>query len=141
MLFSCHSLWSRITARAAPLVQKRFLVNFDAFLGSVAQQAVYRKRKAILDIKTYLVARRDNGATRPCCALAELAADIELPEHVWGHPTMRRLEDAAVDLIDLANGEPSMTIVYRWDFLTVDIQMSILTTSSKLVTTPTTSSQ
>ncbi|EJT99588.1 terpenoid synthase [Dacryopinax primogenitus] len=106
-------LWLRICHTATPVVSKRFRDTFDTFFVAVTEEAVDRKKKVIRGVQDYIDRRRVNGAVRSCFALIEYANDFELPEEVFDHPTIRKLEDWANDLITWANDILSFPIEYE----------------------------
>lgn len=75
----------------------------DLYLKSVARQAADRDDGRTPDLETYIGLRRDTSACRPCFALMEFVAGIDLPDEVAEHPLIRSMEDATNDLVSWSN--------------------------------------
>lgn len=75
----------------------------DLYLQAVTQQAADRTDKAIPDLETYIALRRDTSACRPCFALMEFVAGVDLPDEVAQHPTILAMEEATNDLVSWSN--------------------------------------
>ncbi len=67
----------------------------DLFFRAVAQQARDRARGDVPSLEEYIALRADTSGCKPCFALIEYAAGIDLPDEVVAHPVIRALEDAA----------------------------------------------
>jgi len=98
-----HSLWKRLIVTASPQVQHRFIEGLDFFFQAVTQQARDRKAKAIPDIESYILLRRDTSGCKPCFALIEYANNLDIPDEVMEHPLIRSLSDATNDHISWSN--------------------------------------
>ncbi|KUJ12619.1 terpenoid synthase [Mollisia scopiformis] len=98
-----RQFWSRIIGISTPTFQKRFLDTWEEYLQGTAQQAEdrCRSKKVICDIATYLTVRRRTIGARPSFNIIEI--DMDLPDEVVGHPTIRELELLATDLTIIAN--------------------------------------
>lgn len=72
-----------------------------AYLESVVQQAADRDNNTFRTIDSYLHNRRENIASRPAFVPIEL--DLDLPNHVFYHPTIVELSIHATDLIIIDN--------------------------------------
>ena len=75
----------------------------DLYLRSVAQQASDRDDRRTPYLETYIALRRDTSACRPCFALMEFVAGIDLPDDVAEHHLIRSMEDATNDLVSWSN--------------------------------------
>jgi hypothetical protein len=75
----------------------------DLFFKAVAQQSADRTSGSIPDLESYVYVRRDTSGCKPCFALIEYAAGIDLPDEVVNHPTVRALEEATNDLVTWSN--------------------------------------
>lgn len=95
---------------ATPALQKRFILDMDEYLEEVAQESIDKNDHHILDIKSYVNARRLTGAVKPTFALIELGLDI--PDEVMTHPVIQEMIMAAIDIITLSN--VSVMVMRRW---------------------------
>lgn len=75
----------------------------DLFFKAVAQQAADRALGVIPDLESYIVVRRNTSGCKPCFALIEYGARIDLPDEVAQHPTICALEEATNDLVTWSN--------------------------------------
>ncbi|KAL9597623.1 MAG: hypothetical protein Q9219_005006 [cf. Caloplaca sp. 3 TL-2023] len=51
------------------------------------------------DEQEYLALRRKNGGAGPCFALIEYFYDLDLPDEVFEHPAIQRLDELAREMI------------------------------------------
>ena len=93
--------WQRLPANATDTFKRRFLGTWLDYVKSVAQQAENRSVSHIMDLETYFPLRRNTSGAPSTIALYEL--DMNIPDIVREHPTIRELETLAVDLIVIAN--------------------------------------
>ncbi|KAJ6569008.1 isoprenoid synthase domain-containing protein [Mycena capillaripes] len=93
----------RIQQTSTPDVYCRFVETFDILFQSVRDQAIHRKSGVIPTLEEYIRLRRDTAACKPCWAIIEYANNLNIPNHVMGHPVVRGLEDAANDLVAWSN--------------------------------------
>ena len=95
-----------------------------------------------MDLETYMVLRRDTSGCKPCFALIEYAAGIDLPDEVACHPVIRILEESANACISWSNVRQSRLVVCGHANLDAHAlwacRTSFLITSSKPVETLTT---
>lgn len=75
----------------------------DLFFKAVAQQSAHRAQRILPSLESYVPLRRDTSGCKPCFALIEYAAGIDLPDEVINHPTIRALEEATNDLVTWSN--------------------------------------
>ena len=75
----------------------------DLFFAAVEQQALDRHNGIVPELEAYIPVRRDTSGCKPCFALIEFAAGIDLPDEVVEHPTIAALEEATNDLITWSN--------------------------------------
>ena len=54
-------------------------------------------------MESYITMRRDTSGCKPCWALIEYANDLDIPDYVMDHPTLRNLGEAANDLVTWSN--------------------------------------
>ena len=105
-MLSCsvaHSFASRFRQTAGPGCTHRFMETMDLFFRAVAQQASDRARGDIPSLEEYVALRWDTSGCKPCFALIEYAAGIDLPDEVAHHPRIRDLEHAANAVISWSN--------------------------------------
>ncbi|TCD64044.1 terpene cyclase [Steccherinum ochraceum] len=82
---------------------QRFVHTMDLFFKAVAQQARDRRDNITPDQESYIEVRRDTSGCKPCFALIEFCAGIDLPEAVVSHPVIQSMEEATNDLITWSN--------------------------------------
>ncbi len=75
----------------------------DLFFQAIAQQARDRARGDVPALEEYIALRWDTSGCKPCFALIEYAAGIDLPEEVISHPTIRALEEATNSFVTWSN--------------------------------------
>ena len=73
----------------------------DEYLEGVVQESIDKKDRRILDIKSYIDARRRTSGVKPSFSIFELGLDI--PDEVMSHPAIQEMVLAAVDLVALCN--------------------------------------
>ena len=66
------------------------------YLEAVVQESIDRKDHRILDVKSYIDARRCSSGVKPSFAILELGLDI--PDEVMAHPAIQEMIIAAVDM-------------------------------------------
>lgn len=62
-----------------------------------------REKGTVPDLKNYPDLSRDLSACKPCFDLIEYGLEIDLPDFVVSHPSIKALNDTANDLIIWAN--------------------------------------
>ena len=77
--------------------------SMDLFFRAVAQQAKDRAHGDVPSFEEYVTLRWDTSGCKPCFALIEYAAGIDLPDEVMCHPVVRALEEAANSSISWSN--------------------------------------
>ncbi|KAL0945451.1 hypothetical protein HGRIS_000941 [Hohenbuehelia grisea] len=97
------SFFGRFIQTGGPGCAKRFIHTMDLFFKAVAVQAADRAKGHIPDLESYVTVRRDTSGCKPCFALIEYAARIDLPDHVAEHPIIRSMEEATNDLVTWSN--------------------------------------
>ncbi|KAF9237777.1 isoprenoid synthase domain-containing protein [Melanogaster broomeanus] len=97
------SFFSRFIQTSGPKCTERFIHTMDLYFIAVAKQVEDRANGHIPDLESYIALRRDTSGVRPCCALIEYAAGIDLPDEVQAHPVIIGMEEAANDLVSWAN--------------------------------------
>ena len=75
----------------------------DLFFIAVAKQADDRAKGRIPDLESYITVRRDTSGCKPCFALIEYAARIDLPDEVMSHPVIMAMEESTNDLVTWSN--------------------------------------
>ncbi|TBU50447.1 terpenoid synthase [Dichomitus squalens] len=97
------SFSGRFRRTAGPGCTRRFIETMDLFFRAVAQQARDRARGDVPSLEEYIALRMDTSGCKPCFALIEYAAGIDLPDEVMAHPAIRALEEAANSHISWSN--------------------------------------
>ncbi|TFY76926.1 hypothetical protein EWM64_g7086 [Hericium alpestre] len=97
------SFFSRFVKTGGPGCRQRFIDTMELFFRAVTQQALDRINDDIPDLESYIALRRDTSGCKPCFALIEYAAGIDLPDEVVNHRSIKILEDAANDLVSWSN--------------------------------------
>ncbi|KAG9315373.1 isoprenoid synthase domain-containing protein [Chiua virens] len=99
-----------------PGCTKRFIHTMDLFFIAVAKQADDRCQWTYPDLESYITVRRDTSGCKPCFALIEYAARIDLPDEVMSHPVIMAMEEATNDLVTWSNDIFSYNVEQsRWD--------------------------
>ncbi|KAA1467161.1 terpene synthase [Dentipellis sp. KUC8613] len=101
--FLTASFFSRLASSAGPRCVARFVSTMEDFFAAVTQQAHDRICDSAPNLQTYIALRRDTSGCRPCFALIEYAAGIDLPHSVAKHPCVCTMEDAANDVVSWSN--------------------------------------
>ncbi|KAG2031237.1 isoprenoid synthase domain-containing protein [Suillus americanus] len=99
----CKSYFSRFMQTGGPGCTERFIQTMDLFFIAAAKQADDRAKGRIPDLESYITLRRDTSACKPCFALIEYAALIDLPDKVMSHPAIMAMEEATNDLVTWSN--------------------------------------
>ncbi|TFY65633.1 hypothetical protein EVG20_g5457 [Dentipellis fragilis] len=97
------SICSRLVPDVGPLCLARFVRTMEGFLDAVTQQAHDRVCESVPSHQTYITLRRDSSGCRPCFALLEYAAGIDLPHAIAEHPSVRTMEDASNNFVSWIN--------------------------------------
>ncbi|KAF4618910.1 hypothetical protein D9613_010112 [Agrocybe pediades] len=98
-----RDFYKRMLPTASPGTQQRFIETFDFFFQSVTQQASDRAAGVIPDLESYIELRRDTSGCKPCWALIEYANNLDIPDEVMEHETIRALGEATNDLVTWSN--------------------------------------
>ncbi|KAI8980145.1 terpenoid synthase [Trametes punicea] len=97
------SFFARYLRTAGPKCTRRFIDTMYLFFRAVAQQAQDRARGDISSLEEYIALRWDTSGCKPCFALIEYAAGIDLPDEVISHPMIRALEEATNSFVTWSN--------------------------------------
>lgn len=73
------------------------------FFQALNEQSALRAASALSDMQSYILLRRDDGGVRASFVLIEYAAGTDLSEEVMEHPIVRRMANAANDLVCWSN--------------------------------------
>jgi hypothetical protein len=95
--------WSRCIPGAGPGPQARFKETLELFFEAVNVQALARDSDVIPDLESYIDVRRDTSGCKPVFDLIEYALDIDLPDYVVEHPTIKALNQSTNDLVTWSN--------------------------------------
>ncbi|EIN08519.1 terpenoid synthase [Punctularia strigosozonata HHB-11173 SS5] len=98
-----QDFWLRLSEAAEAGTRKRFIDAVCRFFSAVTQQSKDREAGSIPDLETYILQRRDTGATVTCFALAEYTNHLVLPDEVLEHPILQNLRDSSTDFVDWSN--------------------------------------
>ncbi|KAM6508217.1 Delta(6)-protoilludene synthase [Fusarium falciforme] len=96
-----QQFWLNAIKSTPESVQRRFIDAFQRYSDSVIQQSLDRDHGHQRDIQSYLQLRRYTGGTEPSYPINLIHSN--LPDYVLEHPTIKRLEDVATDMIIVAN--------------------------------------
>ncbi|KAH7928123.1 terpenoid synthase [Leucogyrophana mollusca] len=97
------SFFRRFIKTGGPGCTERFIHTMDLFFIAVVQQADDRANGVVPDLESYITVRRDTSGCKPCFALIEYAAKIDLPDEVMSHPCIQAMEEATNDLVTWSN--------------------------------------
>ncbi|KAG9318589.1 isoprenoid synthase domain-containing protein [Chiua virens] len=96
-----------IKAAVDPFHWPQFIDSNEHFSRNTIQEALDReahsKKTVIRDIQTYTVMRRESIGTRPCLVLMRSTRRLYIPDDVLIHPTIREMEDVALDMVFIVN--------------------------------------
>ena len=73
----------------------------DEYLEGVGQESIDKKDHRILDVKSYIDARRRTSGVKPSFSIFELGLDI--PDEEMAHPAIQEMILAAVDMVAFCN--------------------------------------
>jgi len=96
-----RQFWERTIQNATAVSQKRLIQYMDECLEGIIQESIDKKEHRILDIKSYVDARRHASGVKVLFAIIELGLDI--PDEVMAHPAIQEIVLAAVDLVAFTN--------------------------------------
>lgn len=96
-----RSFWLRAIKSTPVSFQRRFIESFQRYVDSVVQQSSDREHRCQRNIEDYLTIRRYTIGAEP--SFVANAMYMDLPDHVVEHPTLRRLELLAIDMIVMGN--------------------------------------
>ncbi|KAM7195873.1 terpenoid synthase [Rhypophila sp. PSN 637] len=96
-----QEFWLNAIKTTPESFQKRFIEAFQRYVDSVVQQSSDRDNHCQRDIASYFALRRYTIGAEPSFVLN--AMHMDLPDHVVAHPTLKRLEELATDMIILGN--------------------------------------
>ena len=96
--------WELTIRNATGISQKRFIESMHEYLEGVVQESIDKKHCRILDINSYIDARRRTSAVKPSFSVYELGLDI--PDEVMSHPIMQEMILTVVDLVAFSNVSP-----------------------------------
>ncbi|KAI0125634.1 terpenoid synthase [Xylariales sp. AK1849] len=96
-----RQFWIQATKISTKTFQRRFIASWEDYLKGTAQQAEDRSRSHIRTVNSYLEVRRQTIGVMPSLVFFQI--DMELPNEVLAHGTIKALEMLAVDLTIIAN--------------------------------------
>jgi len=84
-----------------PLFHQRFIASFQRYVDAVVQQSQDRDQGFQRDLQSYLGLRRFTIGAEPSFALN--AIEMDFPDEIIEHPTIKRLEGLTTDMIIVWN--------------------------------------
>ena len=123
--------FSRFIQTGGPGCTKRFIHTMDLFFIAVVKQADDRANGRIPDLESYITVRRDTSGCKPCFALIEYAARIDLPDEIMSHPVIMAMEESTNDLVTWSNVSHASPLVRLRRLIRIP-RTSFPTTSSNL---------
>ncbi|KAH6658525.1 terpenoid synthase [Truncatella angustata] len=96
-----RAFWIQATKISTKSFRRRFLASWEDYLKGTAQQAEDRSRSHIRTVASYLEVRRQTIGVMPSLVFFQI--DMDLPDEVLAHRTIKTLEMLAVDLTIIAN--------------------------------------
>ncbi|KAJ7183749.1 isoprenoid synthase domain-containing protein [Mycena filopes] len=93
-----RQFWSLALKTASTTSARHFVETFTVYLESVAE---HRGSDTVLRVETYLETRRHNIGISP--SLVPLEFDLDFPDEVFYHPSVRKLQDCIAELVFLDN--------------------------------------
>ncbi|KAG6374646.1 terpenoid synthase [Boletus reticuloceps] len=106
-----RQFWELTIQNATPVSQKRFVQSMDEYLEEVVKESIDKDDHRILDIKSYINARRRTGAVKPSFSIIELG--FEIPDEVMSHPVIQEIVLAGIDMITFSNDIVSYNLEQR----------------------------
>lgn len=88
---------------AGPGCTERLVRGLDLYFSASEREIERRMKGNISDLESYIVYRRNTSGCKPCYAMLEYVAGIDLPAEVVSHPVIIALEEAANDMISWCN--------------------------------------
>ena len=73
----------------------------DEYLEGVVQESIDKKDRRILDVKSYIDARRRTSGVKPSFSIIELG--LHIPDEVMAHPAIQEMILAAIDMVAFSN--------------------------------------
>ncbi|KAG1844783.1 isoprenoid synthase domain-containing protein [Suillus subluteus] len=107
----CKSFSNRFMEAAGHGCRERYIHANELFFAAVAKQLDDRAKGNTYDLQYYISLRRDLIGLKPCFALIEFVAGIDLPDEVVSHPVFKAMENAANDHISWVNVILAINIV------------------------------
>lgn len=99
---------------------KRFIRTMDDYGSAIIDECSDRVDHVYMKFDDYLVLRRETVGLRACWALYD--ANLDIPDAVYDHPSIRRLQNIGSDIIMLSN------VSFCKHFLLLDVHsLQILT--------------
>ncbi len=96
-------LVARATGDAPPLLRRRLVASFEAYVEGCAREAQWRLRKRSPPLDAYLELRRGSVAVNPMMDLMELTHGLFLTEEEFAQPIIRELRRLGSDLSAYVN--------------------------------------
>ncbi|KAG6374634.1 isoprenoid synthase domain-containing protein [Boletus reticuloceps] len=96
-----RQFWQRAIQNATVVAQKRVVLYMDEYFEAVVQESIDKENNRILDVESYIIARRRTSGVKPSITVVELGLDI--PDEVMSHPALQEMIQAAVDMIAFSN--------------------------------------
>ncbi|KAK3994268.1 terpenoid synthase [Cladorrhinum sp. PSN332] len=93
--------WQNALKTASLTAQRRFVSSFQRYLDAVVQEASDRDHGSIRSIAEYFIIRRDTIGLLPSLPINEVHFDI--PDRVMEHPSVKKLEEVATDMVSIGN--------------------------------------
>lgn len=81
--------------------QRRFISSFQRYVDSIVQQSYDRDHGCQRELQSYLALRRLTIGAEPSFVLN--AMHMDLPDYIMEHPTIKKLEGLATDMIIVGN--------------------------------------
>ncbi|EIW84218.1 terpenoid synthase [Coniophora puteana RWD-64-598 SS2] len=94
---------ARVAERAKPGCLRRFIALCGTYVEAVCVEAELREQGRVLDLRSFILLRRENSAVRCCLALAEYALGLELPDAVFNDPAFQSVYFCAADMVCWSN--------------------------------------
>ncbi|KAJ7186375.1 isoprenoid synthase domain-containing protein [Mycena filopes] len=96
-----RQFWSLALETASRTSARHFVESFSDYLESVVKQAELRESDTELTVEAYLNTRQHNVGLYPSLVPAEL--HLDLPDKVFYHPAVRKLQNCIAELVLLDN--------------------------------------
>ncbi|KAI6045543.1 isoprenoid synthase domain-containing protein [Pisolithus marmoratus] len=100
-------MMARLKSAVDPFHWPQFISTNVDFARTTVREALDRESSkgvhATRDLQSYMITRRETIGTRPCLVLMRSTRRLYIPDHVLEHDAVMGMENAALDMVYIAN--------------------------------------